>query len=119
MLAFTKQISVATAVTLGITLGMPLAPAFSASASDTAMQNRAALPLRSGDLVRLRSGGPLMTVASIDGGDVNFVWTDPEGHIASEHLPIEALERGIRILGGFRIEAFTNQGGADVPSDGR
>ena len=104
MLAFTKQISVATAVTLGITLGMPLAPAFSADApSNIAMQNRDAPPLRTGDLVRLRSGGPLMTVAGIDGDDVNCVWTDPEGHIASERLPIEALEPGIRILGGFRI----------------
>jgi uncharacterized protein YodC (DUF2158 family) len=101
MLAPTKQISVAIAVTL--VLSTPLAPAFSASApSNTAMQNRAAPPLRTGDLVRLRSGGPLMTVAGIDGDDVKCVWTDPEGHIGSERLPIEALEPGIRILGGFR-----------------
>jgi hypothetical protein len=43
-----------------------------------------------------------MTVAGFDGDDVKCVWTDPEGHIASERLPIEALEPGIRILGGFR-----------------
>src|ERR1700753_1598633 len=67
MLASTKQISVAIAVTLA--LGTSSAPAFSASApSNTAMQNRTAPPVRTGDLVRLRSGGPLMTVASIDGG---------------------------------------------------
>ena len=42
-----------------------------------------------------------MTVGGIDGGEVNCVWTDPEGHIASERLPIETLEPGIRILGGF------------------
>ena len=118
MLAPTKQISVAIAVTLAIST--PLAPAFSESApSNTAMQNRAALPLRNGDLVRLRSGGPLMTVGGIEGDQVNCIWIDLDGHIASERLPIDALERGIRILGGFRIEAFTNQGGADVPSDGR
>jgi uncharacterized protein YodC (DUF2158 family) len=118
MLASTKQISVAIAVTLALI--MPLAPAFSASApSKTAMQNQADRPLRSGDLVRLRSGGPLMTVVGIDGGDVNCVWTDPEGHIASERLPIEALEPGIRILGGFLREVFPSQGGADVPSDGQ
>jgi uncharacterized protein YodC (DUF2158 family) len=101
MLASTKQISVAIAVTLA--LGTSSAPAFSASApSNAATQNRAAPPLRTGDLVRLRSGGPLMTVAGIDGGDVNCVWTDLEGRIASERLPTEALEPGVRILGDFR-----------------
>jgi uncharacterized protein YodC (DUF2158 family) len=118
MLASTKQISVALAVTLA--LSTSTAPAFSASApSNTAMPNPAAPQLRSGDLVRLRSGGPLMTVGSIEGDQVNCVWTDLDSHIASERLPIEALEPGIRILRGFLIEAFTNQGGADVPSAGR
>jgi uncharacterized protein YodC (DUF2158 family) len=101
MLASTKQISVAIAVTLAIST--PLAPAFSASApSNTALQNPAAPQLRSGDLVRLRSGGPLMTVVGIEGDQVNCAWTGLDGHIGYEHLPIEALEPGIRILGGFR-----------------
>jgi uncharacterized protein YodC (DUF2158 family) len=99
MLPPAKQASIAIAVTLAIS--MPLSPAFSASApSNTAMQNRAA-PLRSGDLVRLRSGGPLMTVIGIEGDQVNCVWTDLDGHIGSERFPSEAVERGIRILGGF------------------
>ena len=93
MLASTKQVSVAIAVTLGVTLSMPLSPAFSASApSNTAMQTQAATPLRSGALVRLRSGGPLMTVIGIEGDQVNCVWTDLDGHIGSERLPIEALQ---------------------------
>jgi uncharacterized protein YodC (DUF2158 family) len=100
MLASTKQISVAIAVTLAIST--PLVPAFSASTSDTAMQTRTAPPLRSGDLVRLRSGGPLMTVGGIEGDQVICIWTYLDGHIGSERLPIEALEPGIRILGGFR-----------------
>ena len=60
-----------------------------------------------------------MTIAGTEGDQVNCVWTDLDGHIASERLPIEALEPGIRILGGFLREVFANQGGADVPSDGR
>src|SRR3981189_3106499 len=56
MLTSTKHVSIAIAVTLA--LGMRLSPAFSASApSNTAMQNQAAPALRSGNLVRLRSGG--------------------------------------------------------------
>jgi uncharacterized protein YodC (DUF2158 family) len=100
MLASIKQASIAVAVTLA--LSMPLAPAFSASApSNTAMQNQAAPALRSGNLVRLRSGGPLMTVVGIEGDQVNCVWIDRDGHIGSERLPIEALEPGIRILYGL------------------
>lgn len=29
-----------------------------------------------GDVVQLKSGGPIMTVAGIDGNDVNCVWFD-------------------------------------------
>jgi uncharacterized protein YodC (DUF2158 family) len=100
MLPPAKHASIAIAVTLAIS--MPLSPAFSAPApSNIAMQNQANPPLRSGDLVRLRSGGPLMTVIGIEGDQVNCVWTDLDGHIGSERFPSEAVERGIRILGGF------------------
>src|SRR3979409_1861410 len=93
MLASTKQVSVATAVTLGIALSLPLsAPAFSASApSNTATQNRAAPSLRSGNLVRLPSGGPLMTVFGFEGDQVNCIWTDWEGQVASGSFPIDVL----------------------------
>jgi uncharacterized protein YodC (DUF2158 family) len=91
MLASTKQASIAIAVTLA--LSMSLAPAFSASApSNTAMQNQAAPVLRSGNLVRLRSGGPLMTVLRIQGDQVNCLWTDWEGTIASGTFPVDVLQ---------------------------
>ena len=43
-----------------------------------------------------------MTVGGIEGDQVICIWTYLDGHIGSERLPIEALEPGIRILGGFR-----------------
>jgi uncharacterized protein YodC (DUF2158 family) len=73
---------------------MPLAPAFAASTpSNTAMQNhQAAPPLRSGSLVRLRSGGPLMTVSRREGDQVNCVWYDWDGQMASGSFPIDVLQ---------------------------
>jgi uncharacterized protein YodC (DUF2158 family) len=100
MLASIKQASITIGVTLA--LSMPLSPAFSDPApSNTAMQNQAAPALRSGNLVRLRSGGPLMTVVGIEGDQVDCAWTGRDGHIGSERLPIDALEPGIRILYGL------------------
>ena len=99
MLASIKQASITIGVTLA--LSMPLSPAFSDPApSNTAMQNQAAPALRGGNLVRLRSGGPLMTVVGIEGDQVNCAWTGRDGHIGYERLPIEALEPGIRMLNG-------------------
>ena len=91
MLTSTKQVSIAIAVTLA--LSVPLSPAFSASApSNTAMQNQAAPALRSGNLVRLRSGGPLMTVVRIEGDQANCVWTDWDGQFESGSFPIDVLQ---------------------------
>ena len=44
-----------------------------------------------------------MTVVGIEGDQVNCVWTDRDGHIGYERLPIEALEPGIRIFYGVPI----------------
>jgi uncharacterized protein YodC (DUF2158 family) len=91
MLVSTKQASIAIAATL--MLSMPLAPAFSASAaSNTAPQSQVAAAFRSGDLVRVRSGGPLMTVRDIQGDKVNCSWTDWLGDLKSDSFPIAALQ---------------------------
>ena len=90
MLASMKQASIAIAVMLA--LSMPLAPAFSASAP-AAMQNQAASALRSGSLVRLRSGGPLMTVDGIKGDQVDCYWTDGNDQINAETFPIYVLRK--------------------------
>jgi uncharacterized protein YodC (DUF2158 family) len=92
MLASTKQASIAIAVT--VALSVPLAPAFSASApSNTGMQNQTPPALRSGTLVRLRSGGPLMTVFRIEGDQVNCVWTNWDGKLESDNFPVDVLQK--------------------------
>jgi len=95
MVAVTKWRSIATALTLGVALSVPLSiPAFSESApSNTAMQNGVAPALRGGDLVRLRSGGPMMTVDSVRGDQVDCFWTDADGQINAETFPIYVLQK--------------------------
>jgi len=100
MLASTKRTSIAIAVTVALAI-LLAPPSASAASSKTATTDNPA-PFRSGDLVRLSSGGPLMTVIGIEGDQVNCAWTDFDGNLQSERLPRDALERGIRIIGGFR-----------------
>jgi uncharacterized protein YodC (DUF2158 family) len=73
------------------TVGM--APASSASAP-TNTQNQAAPAFRSGNLVRLRSGGPLMTVKGIKGDQVDCFWTDVNGQINADSFPVDVLQKG-------------------------
>jgi len=93
MSAFTKLASVATTLALGIALGMPLsALAFSASApSNVIPQSQIAGSLQPGDLVRLRSGGPLMTVNGIRGNQVDCFWTGLDGEPNAESFPAAVL----------------------------
>jgi uncharacterized protein YodC (DUF2158 family) len=96
MLASTKRVSIAIALTLWVALGIPLSvPAFADSApSNTATQGQAVLVLRSGDLVRLRSGGPLMTVEGVKGDQVDCYWTDPNsGQMSAQSFPIYVLQK--------------------------
>jgi uncharacterized protein YodC (DUF2158 family) len=73
------------------TVGM--APASSASAPSNT-QNQAAPAFRSGNLVRLRSGGALMTVKGIKGDQVDCFWTDVNGQINADSFPVDVLQRG-------------------------
>jgi uncharacterized protein YodC (DUF2158 family) len=70
-----------------------IAPASSASAPSTT-QSQAAPAFRSGNLVRLRSGGPLMTVKGIKGDQVDCFWTDVNGQINADSFPVDVLQRG-------------------------
>jgi uncharacterized protein YodC (DUF2158 family) len=95
VLASMKWVPFAFALTLGIAFSVPLSvPALSDSASsNTAMQIRAAPPLQRGDLVRLRSGGPLMTVDAPNGDKVDCLWTDLNGQINAESFPVHVLRK--------------------------
>jgi len=95
MLAVLKQPSIATALVLGVTLSAPLSlPAFShAVPLNTTTQEQFAYSLRAGDLVRLRSGRPLMVVESIAGDQVDCIWTGEDGEPRGETFPIDVLQR--------------------------
>lgn len=93
MLTLTRRSSIAIAVTLGIALSTSLSLAARAD-TDTpkpATQSLAAAVLRAGDLVRVRSGGPLMTVISVQGDQVNCSWTDWDGRLESQIFPVATL----------------------------
>ena len=93
MLTFTKRSSIAIAATLGIALGMSLSISAFADADPPkpVTQSLAAAMLRAGDLVRVRSGGPLMTVTGVQGDQVNCSWTDWDGRLEAQSFPIGAL----------------------------
>jgi len=56
--------------------------------------NQVAPAFRSGNLVRLRSGGPLMTVRDIKGDQVDCFWTDANGQINADSFPVDVLQMG-------------------------
>jgi uncharacterized protein YodC (DUF2158 family) len=95
MLAFTNRAPIATAFMLGIVLSVPLStPVFSESApSNTMTRSQMAASLQRGDLVRLRSGGPLMTVDSIKGNQADCFWTGEDGQPNAESFPVDVLQR--------------------------
>ena len=88
----TKQAAVI-AMTLGLSLSASLATTALANPAlpATATQSYAMSQFHHGDHVRLRSGGPLMTVTSIQGDQVMCVWSEPDGRLRSEHIPAALL----------------------------
>jgi uncharacterized protein YodC (DUF2158 family) len=58
----------------------------------TATQNQTAPALSAGNLVRLRSGGPLMTIKEIKGDQADCFWTDFNGQINADSFPVDVLQ---------------------------
>ena len=92
MSALTKRASVAAALVLALN-SSPLAvlPALASSASS--IDARSASTLQRGDLVRLRSGGPLMTINRIEGDQVDCFWTDLNGQPNDATFPVYVLQK--------------------------
>jgi uncharacterized protein YodC (DUF2158 family) len=61
-------------------------------ANTPSTQSDSGAPLRPGSLVRVRSGGPLMTVNDIQGDQVNCSWTDWLGELKTQSFPINVLQ---------------------------
>lgn len=50
------------------------------------------MELKAGDVVMLKSGGVPLTVADVDGNDIECVWLGEEGDLFRETLPRVVLE---------------------------
>lgn len=95
----TKQVPIAIALVLGIALSAP--PTTTAIADpaspDNATQGDSASRFHNGDFVHLRSGGPLMTIISVQGDQVTCTWSDPDGQLLSERFPLALLAAPITL----------------------
>jgi uncharacterized protein YodC (DUF2158 family) len=76
MLNLRKPAVIAMQATMGLVFGAPCAMTALAedAPANTATQNQATPTLRGGDLVRLRSGGPVLTVKSVHGNWIICTW---------------------------------------------
>lgn len=50
------------------------------------------MELKAGDVVMLKSGGMPLTVADVDGDDIECVWLGEEGDLFRETLPRAVLD---------------------------
>ena len=93
MSTLTNRVSIATTLALGLALSMPLSvPAFSDSAVP-ATPSQIGASFQPGERVRMRSGGPMMTVNGIRGNQVDCYWTGADGVPISDSFPAAVLQK--------------------------
>jgi uncharacterized protein YodC (DUF2158 family) len=93
MLTLTKRRSLAIALMIGLSVPLSI-PAFSDPiASNASMVGRNAPRFARGDLVRLRSGGPLMTINDIQGDRADCFWTDENNLPQEATFPVYILQK--------------------------
>ncbi|MCA1457928.1 DUF2158 domain-containing protein [Bradyrhizobium sp. BRP22] len=91
MLALTKRFSIGAGLILS--LGAPLAQAVAAPASQSLSSGPATPQFHPVDLVRLRSGGSLMTVDTVRDDQVDCFWTDGTGQTNNATFPVPVLRK--------------------------
>jgi uncharacterized protein YodC (DUF2158 family) len=81
---------------IAVILSLPFSDAAMSAATDPDSSTNATTgsQLHQGDLVRLRSGGPLMTVDVVKGDQVECVWTDlNNGQPDDATFPADMLQK--------------------------
>ena len=81
---------------MAVILSLPFSHAAMSASTvpDSSANGTIASQLHQGDLVRLRSGGPLMTVNGVKGDQVDCVWTDSNnGQPDDATFPADLLQK--------------------------
>ena len=91
MLNLPNAAAVAVQATLWVALSSPWAALANAAPAKTATQSQTTPRLHEGDLVRLRSGGSVLTVKSASDNWVICTWFDDYGELQSTAFPIAMI----------------------------
>jgi uncharacterized protein YodC (DUF2158 family) len=98
MLKLPKPAAIAIQATLGMALSAPWAVPALAAPANTATQTQTTPLLHEGDLVQLRSGGPAMTVKSVQGNWVIATWwNEGYGGFQSSGFPLAMVDGPITL----------------------
>ncbi|MCA6108196.1 DUF2158 domain-containing protein [Bradyrhizobium cenepequi] len=93
MLATMKRFAIGSRLILSLNAPF-FAEAFATPASQSGSTTGPATPqLQPGDLVRLRSGGSLMTVDTVKDDQVDCFWIDGTGQTNNATFPVEVLRK--------------------------
>ena len=87
-----RRIAVAT-LFLAIGASCPALASTAPVVPQASVQSDVTPQFRRGALVRLRSGGPMMTVSAVKGDQVECVWTDDSGQPDDATFPADVLQR--------------------------